>query len=309
MTYRNGLAMGEGRTPLIRLTGLEKKIGWNGGIWAKAEYANPTGSFKDRGSLAEIRNALKMGMKGVICASTGNMAASLAAYAARAEIPCMVIVPAGTPATKLNQARMYGAVVSAVAGSYDRCVGIAAIKAKNMKYLLCGDYKTRRIGQRRIGAELADAGIRFDAFICPVGNGTVGCAVSEGFALKNRFPAFIGVQGRGSDPVYQAWIRGSADIRVINRPQTSASAMKVGNPLDGRLCLSLIYKTGGQVLSVDDTRISVAQQTLAITEGIFVEKASAATVAALRFIDKSKSVVLILTGNGLKEGGENYGKG
>lgn len=300
----NKLSLGEGNTPLIRLHRLENFTGWRGRIWAKAEYQNPTGSFKDRGSITEIKAALKLKKSGVVCASTGNMAASLAAYAARAGLFCRVVIPAVTPATKLKQALSYGAILIKVAGSYDDCVVKARQIAGSENFLLCGDYQTRRIGQRSLGRELADSGPDFDAFICPVGNGTLGCAISEGYnCVQKSAPGFIGVQAFGADPIAQAWKNGKTII-PIPKALTSASAMCVGNPLDGALTLKWVQKTKGLMLSVTDEAISNAQQRLAFLEGIYVEKAAAASAAALSKISANQypRIILILTGLGLKEG-------
>jgi threonine synthase len=297
----NPLSLGEGDTPLLRLRALERNLGWKGELWAKAEYQNPTGSFKDRGSILEIQEAILQKKSGVVCASTGNMAASLAAYAARANLRCVVIIPQQTPEGKLRQARAYGAQLQKSAGDYDECVARAVSFSKQKNLLLCGDYELRRKGQRSIGTELANTAVRFEAFVVPVGNGTVGCAIAEGFAETNQFPKFIGVQGNGADPITQAWIRNKS-IAQIRKPKTIASAMKVGNPLDGALTLSWVRKTDGALCSVTDKEIITAQLLLAKTEGIFVETSAAATVAMLKKIqDRSQIIVLILTGSGLKE--------
>lgn len=305
----NELTMGEGNTPLIRLFKPEKKFGWQGQIWAKCEYQNPTGSFKDRGSVAEIREALKRKKSGVVCASTGNMAASLSAYAARAELPCYVIVPMQTPKEKLRQSLMYGAKITEIKGNYDDCVIETVRLAEKTNALLCGDYATRRKGQQTIGTELAKSQVNFNAFVVPVGNGTLGCAITEGFSIQNQSPAFIGVQGRGADPLYEAWMFDKT-IDPLTNPSTIASAMNVGNPLDGYLTLELLNKTKGQLISVSDQQLLSSQMTLAQTEGIFVETTAAATIAALRCMkNKSLTLVLILTGSGLKEnskGGDDY---
>lgn len=307
--YMNSrLSMGEGNTPLVRLFNLEKKLYWQGELWAKCEYQNPTGSFKDRGSVAEISAAIKQNKRGVVCASTGNMAASLAAYATRAGLNCNVVVPVQTPESKLRQALICGANLTRVAGNYDECVTRAAEIAKTNNFLLCGDYETRRIGQRSIGVELAKSEINFSAFIVPVGNGTLGCAIAEGFASRNEYPEFWGVQGMGADPLFQAW-KNSTKIKSVINPQTIASAMNVGNPLDGDLTMEWVRKTNGRLMVVTDAEILAAQKLLAKTEGIYVESAAASTIAGLIKVSShpakpnsnNKVVALILTGIGMKE--------
>ncbi|OGK23374.1 hypothetical protein A3D76_05035 [Candidatus Roizmanbacteria bacterium RIFCSPHIGHO2_02_FULL_37_9b] len=302
MKNLKSITLGEGNTPLIRLFNIEKLLNWQGEIWAKAECQNPTGSFKDRGSVSEVKEALKQKKMGVICASTGNMAASLAAYTAKANLKCLVVVPKNTPSGKLKQASVCGAELIEADGNYDFCVTRAKEIAEKENLLLCGDYELRRTSQRSLGNELAEAKIKFDAFITPVGNGTLGCAIIEGFVGKGKSPKFIGVQGQGSDPIYQAW-KNKSEITQINNPVTIASAMKVGDPLDGKLTLDWIKKTNGQMISVSDKEIIDAQGLLAILEGTYVETSAASTLAALTVnnINTKLNVVLILTGSGLKE--------
>ena len=299
---RESISLGEGNTPLIRLFNLERLFDWQGQIWAKAEYQNPTGSFKDRGSIVEVKEALKQKKSGVICASTGNMAASISAYATKAKLNCIVVVPENTPENKLRQALVCGAKLIKVNGNYDVCVKKAREIAEKENLLLCGDYALRRFGQRTIGKELAQSKINFDVFIVPVGNGTLGCAISEGFTDKEKFPMFIGVQGQGSDPIYNAW-KNKSKIIPIDNPKTIASAMKVGNPLDGNLTLKWIKKTNGVMLSVSNKEIVNAQKLLAKQEGINIETSAASTLAAFwqNKINTKLKIVLILTGSGLKE--------
>ncbi len=304
-TIKNKITLGEGNTPLLRLKNLEKYFKYSGEIWAKAEYLNPTGSFKDRGSVAEIKTALCSKKKGVVCASTGNMAASLAAYSARVGLKCVVVVPKNTPRGKLFQAKKYGAKIMEVNGNYDLCVDKAKKLSEKYDFLLCGDYKTRRVGQRSLGVEIAKCSIKFNAFIIPVGNGTLGSATFEGLRESNIKIPMIGVQGSGADPLVKIWNSKNKKIIPFSNPITSASAMNVGNPLDGKLILSLISKSKGFILSVTDKEMKKSQDLLAKKEGIFTELSGAATIASLpivleKFPQKSK-IVLILTGNGLKE--------
>lgn len=303
MNIFNQITLGEGNTPLFRLYNLERLLNWQGEIWVKAEYQNPTGSFKDRGSVTEINEALKQKKVGIICASTGNMAASLSAYAAKVSLKCFVVVPKDTSAGKLKQATSCGAELVKIDGNYDFCVKKAKEIAERNNLLLCGDYELRKIGQRSLGRELVDSKLNFDAFIVPVGNGTLGCAIIEGFAEKNQSPKFIGVQGKGSDPLTKAWKNNTLMYRYIVTPKTIASAMKVGKPLDGKLTLNWIKKTNGMMLSINDKEILTAQKILSEKEGIYVETSAAATIAALikNKINKKLKVVLILTGSGLKE--------
>lgn len=303
--FFKNIKLGENNTPLLRLKNLEKYLRYKGEIWGKAEYMNPTGSFKDRGSVAEIQVALNRKKKGIVCASTGNMAASLAAYSARMNLKCVVVVPQNTPKRKLSQAENFGAKIIEVKGNYDQCVNKAKKIANDLNFLLCGDYETRRKGQRSIGVEIAKSGINFDAFIVPIGNGTVGSAIAEGLKKYNKNIQMIGVQGKGANPLTKAWKTKNKIITIIKEPKTAASAMKVGNPLDGKLTLSLIMESNGFLVSVSDKEMKKAQTLLAQNEGILVELSAAATIAALKLvlkkISKKAKIVLILTGSGLKE--------
>ena len=302
---KNKINLGEGNTPLLRLKNLEKYFKYSGELWAKAEYLNPTGSFKDRGSIAEIKAVLQAKKKGVVCASTGNMAASLAAYSARVGLKCVVVVPKNTPRGKLFQAEKCGAKIVEVNGNYDICVDKAKKLSKKYNFLLCGDYKTRRVGQRSLGVEIAKCGIKFDAFIVPVGNGTLGSAIFEGLRENNVKISMIGVQGNGADPLVRTWNSKSNEIIPLLKPTTNASAMNVGNPLDGKLTLSFVSESGGFLLAVSDKEMGKYQKLLAKKEGIFIELSGASTVAALRasikILPKKSKIVLIFTGNGLKE--------
>jgi len=296
-----GLSLGEGNTPLLRLNRLSEILGCD--LWAKCEFVNPTGSFKDRGSVVELAVALSLGKTGVVCASTGNMAASLSAYAARAGLPCKVVVPDATPAGKLRQAVICGAELIRVKGGYDECVGVAEQIAKDENYFLCGDYALRREGQKSIGRELARKG--FDAFVIPVGNGTVGIATIQGLveAEDGKLPRFIGIQAKEINPIEEAW-RTKSEIKAKSAGTTVASAMSVRNPLDGNMTLAWVAKTGGLLTTVTDESIENARAMLARQEGLYVERTAAAGLAMLvrdreQYI--GQKLVIILTGSGLKD--------
>ncbi len=298
---RRRLSLGEGTTPLIRLNRLSKAVGCD--LWAKCEFMNPTGSFKDRGSIVETDMALKLKKEGVVCASTGNMAASLSAYAARAGLPCKVVVPDATPEGKLKQALAYGAELVRVTGNYDECVAIAERISREENYFLCGDYALRRAGQKGIGRELA--GKDFDAFIVPVGNGTAGIAIAQGLqeAEAEPLPRFIGVQAETVNPVEKAW-RTKRQIEAQPAETTVASAMNVRNPLDGQMTLQWVAKSGGLLTTITDEAIENARGLLAQQEGLYVERTAAAGLAMLlrdREQYNGRKLVIILTGSGLKE--------
>lgn len=298
--YRE-LSLGESDTPLVRLNRLSRRLGCD--LWAKCEFANPTGSFKDRGSIIEVDIALELGKQGVVCASTGNMAASLSAYAGRAGLACKVVVPDATPDSKLKQALACGAKLVRVSGGYNECVAIAERIAEQENYFLCGDYALRREGQQSIGRELT--GQNFDAFIVPVGNGTVGIAIAQGLAEvgASKSPRFIGVQAEEVNPIEEAW-RIKRGIQANDAGATVASAMNVRIPLDGDMTLAWVAKTGGLLTTVTDTEIEAAREMLAQSEGLYVERTAAAGLAMLvrdseQYI--GQKLVIILTGSGLKD--------
>lgn len=298
------ITLGEGNTPLLELKTLSRELGFR--LWAKCEFFNPTGSFKDRGSVVEISKAIELGKKGVVCASTGNMAASLSAYAAKTELGCIVVVPTKTPESKLQQALACGADLKKVDGTYDQCVIVAEEIAKTNDYFLCGDYVVRREGQKSIGWELAQENITFDAVVVPVGNGTVGVAVMKGFDEKKglkKMPRFIGIQAETVNPIEIAW-KQKQKIQPQKDTKTIASAFNVGNPLDGYLVLEWLKKTKGSMFTISDTEIEQAHEFLATKEGLFVETTAATTLAGViknRQQFQDQLVVLVLTGSGLKE--------
>lgn len=298
------ISLGEGNTPLLRLTNLSQEFEVD--IWAKCEFLNPTGSFKDRGSVSEISKALELNKNGVVCASTGNMAASLAAYAANVRLGCIVVVPDKTPETKLQQAQVCGAILKKVDGNYDSCVAIAQKIADQKNYFLCGDYVIRREGQKSVGWELALSGIKMDSIVAPVGNGTIGVATIKGFDEKRgkkKLPRFVGVQAENVNPIELAW-KNQQNIKPMKNGTTIASAFNVSNPLDGYLVLNWLAKSNGLMLTVNDEEIIQAQILLAMKEGLFVETTAASTLAGIvknKQEFHNQSVVIILTGSGLKE--------
>jgi len=298
------VTLGEGNTPLLKLENLSKSLGFD--IWAKCEFLNPTGSFKDRGSVVEVSKAIELGKNGIVCASTGNMAASLAAYAAKANLKCIVVVPEKTPESKLRQAIACGAKLKKISGTYDQCVSIAKDIAEKQNLFLCGDYVLRREGQKSIGWELAKSDQKIDSIVVPVGNGTVGIATIKGIFEKStdeQLPKFIGIQAEKVNTIQIAWIKNKKIVPLKNT-QTIASAFNVGNPLDGYLVLDWLKKTSGLMITVSDDEIKSAQKLLSKKEGLFVETTAASTLAGLiknKSEFENQSVVIVLTGSGLKE--------
>jgi len=290
------MSLGEGATPLIK----SKREG----LYFKYEGCNPTGSFKDRGSTVEITKAVENGVRKALCATTGNMGASCAAYCSRAGIELTVYLPKRTPRSKIEQIAAYGARVKKIPGSYNDCLrAIHELKEKE-NYYLVGDYPFRTEGEKSIAFELAEKA-RIDSVIVPIGNGTNCYAIYKGFqefvylGLYEKIPRIYGVQASGCAPVYRAWIENS-EIKEV-KPRTKASAIAVGRPIDGEKALFAIRKTGGKVIAVSDREIVLAQKELA-KEGIYAELGASVPYAAYKKLDlEGQTCVLIITGTGLKE--------
>ncbi len=304
----------EGGTSMHKCKNLGKKLGMKN-LYLKNEGSNPTGAFKDRGSMVEITKALEMGMKAIICASTGNMAASVSAYAAKANIPCHILVPEGTPIGKMSQTLAYGARIVQLRGSYDDCARLSMEISDKHGFFLAGDYAFRLEGQKSEGFEIAEqlGWESPDKIIMPVGCGTNLSAVWKGlkefqmFDFISDLPSMVGVQAEGANSIVDAFNNNQKKWKVIEKPQTVASAMCVGNPLDGTKVLNALRESKGLATSVDDSSILEAEKLLAKSESVFVEPSGATPLAALikmlneGEIDKDDKVVLVLTGVGLKD--------
>lgn len=305
----------EGGTPLYQLKRLGEQLGLEH-LYVKAESANPTGVFKDRGTMIEITKALELGASAVCVASTGNMAASVSAYAAQAGLPCYVLVPEGTPVGKLAQTIAYGARVVQIKGTYDTCILLARYIAKEYHFFLCGDYAFRREGQKSIAYEIVEQldWQSPDIVICPIGYGTNLAGIYKGFVefkrfgLTPRIPTFIGVQAAGCSPIADAWERGETSYIPVEKPNTIASAVAACDPCDAPFIFSALLETKGRALKYTDTEMLDAQKVLGRTEGLFVEPSSALPLAVLLSSAlqreqslQSKRIVLIATGNGLKD--------
>ncbi|MGA2654429.1 MAG: threonine synthase, partial [Gammaproteobacteria bacterium] len=297
-------------TPLLRSQALEKKL--NCELFFKLEGKNQTGSFKDRGSALEISVAKELGAKAIILASTGNMAASCACYASKANIPCYILVPEGVPMNKMAQVIAFGGRIVQIKGTYNDAAALAEKIARKMGFYLAGDYAFRIEGQKTAAFELAD---QFaldvpDVVIVPMGCGTNIAAYAKGFqeyyqlGLINKMPQMIGVEASGADAIVQSFNKNEKTITPLKSINTLASAIAVPDPIDGIKALAAIYATHGKAVSVTDQAILEAQHLLATSEGIFAETSSAATIAALEQLKdqlQDKKVVCILTGDGLKD--------
>lgn len=306
------VSLKEAATPLMKSKTLGKQL--NIDLYFKMESKNPTGSFKDRGSAVDISVAKEMKANGVVVASTGNMAASCSCYAAAAKIPCFVLVPEGIPIAKLAQVIAFGAKIVQVKGGYYAAAQLAEKIAKRMEFFLAGDYAFRVEGQKTAAFELIDQ-LFFkepDVVVVPMGCGTNIAAYAKGFkeyqqlGLINKVPQLIGVQATGAAAIVNSYKNHSSSIKPIEEVNTIASAIAIGMPTDGIKALDALYSTHGHAVAVSDHEILQAQQLISTEEGIFVECASAATVAALLRMApqhdfKGKTIVCILTGDGLKD--------
>lgn len=308
------VSLDEGGTPLYRCHRLAKELGIKQ-LYIKNEGMNPTGVFKDRGTLVEITKAKEQGAKAICVASTGNMAGSVAAYASIANLPCYVAVPEGTPIGKMAQSLSYGARVLQIRGTYNDAASIAEQMSRRYGYYLAGDYAFRIEGQKSQAFEIVEQ-LDWQApavVIVPMGCGTNIAALWKGFkefhelGLISSLPRMIGVQPVGCSPIVAAFNQGSNDIVPVKKPESVASALMAGDPLDGLKALAALRESGGCALSLSDTEILQAQQQLARQESIFVEPSGAIPVGALPLLLTSarvradETVVCLATGNGLKD--------
>jgi threonine synthase len=290
------VSLNEGSTPLVYAPRISERAGAE--VWLKLEGANPTGSFKDRGMTCAVSAAVREGAEAVVCASTGNTAASAAAYAARAGLRGAVIVPEGKIATgKLAQALMHGARVVALRGNFDQALALVRQLVDRHPIALVNSVNEFRIqGQKTAAFELADelAG-ELDALCIPVGNAGNITAYWKGFCEAGLRPRMLGFQAAGAAPL----VHGAP----VEHPETVASAIRIGNPARWEEAMDAMSSSGGAVAAVTDDQILDAYRFLAAREGVFCEPASAASVAGLltHGAGGAERVVCVLTGHGLKD--------
>lgn len=310
------ISLGEGSTPLVRLGRWARRAGLDD-VYAKLEYAGPTGSFKDRGASVLISHALASGATHLIEDSSGNAGASMAAYAARAGIACTVYAPASAPLGKLRQIAAYGARLVAVEGSREAVAG-AAIAAGLAPGAYYAGHNTNPYfveGAKTFAFELVEAlGRRGpDHVIMPVGGGSLYWGSALGFkqwreaGLCDRLPRLHVAQARGCMPLVAAFERGVPEPLPVERSATIAGGITIEHPARGALILRTLAETGGSAVAVDDAEILAAQHELAEMEGIFAEPTSAAAFAGLArlaadgVLRRDESVVVAVTGSGLKD--------
>jgi threonine synthase len=290
------VTLGEGSTPLVLAERLSELVGAE--VHLKLEGANPTGSFKDRGMTCAISAALRDGAEAVICASTGNTAASAAAYAAKAGLRRVVIIPDGKIATgKLAQALVYGARVIALRGTFDEALKLVRELATRHPIALVNSVNEFRLeGQKTAAFELLeDLEGRLDALCIPVGNAGNITAYWQGFVEAGAAPRLLGFQAEGAAPL----VHGAP----VKDPETIASAIRIGNPARWEEAMNAMRASRGAIRAVSDEEILGAYRLLAAGEGIFCEPASAASVAGLLKYgaDGAERIVCVLTGHGLKD--------
>lgn len=300
------VSLGEGGTPLIYACELSEITGAQ--VWLKVEGMNPTGSFKDRGMTMAITDSLAKGAKAVICASTGNTSASAAAYAAKAGMKSAVLVPEGKIALgKMAQAVVHGATILQVDGNFDDCLRLARDLAEHYPIALVNSVNPVRLqGQKTAAFEIVDAlGDAPDIHCLPVGNAGNISAYWMGFSeyfkdgIATQRPQMWGFQAAGAAP----FVAG----HPIDNPETIATAIRIGNPASWDFAVEAREESGGVIEAVTDEEILAAYRMLASREGIFVEPASAASVAGLikraqaGQVDKGSKIVCTVTGNGLKD--------
>ncbi len=290
------VSLGEGNTPLVLAPRLSERVGAE--VWLKLEGANPTGSFKDRGMTAAVSAAVREGAQTVLCASTGNTAASAAAYAARAGLRCAVVLPEGNIATgKLAQALVHGARVIALRGNFDVALRLVRELVERQPISLVNSVNDFRIeGQKTAAFEVVEAlGTELDALCIPVGNAGNITAYWRGFKEMASRPRMLGFQAEGAAPL----VHGSP----VEHPETVASAIRIGNPARWEDAMDAMSSSGGMVASVSDAQILESYRFLAGAEGIFCEPASAASVAGLlaHGAPDARRIVCVLTGHGLKD--------
>jgi len=289
------ISLGEGATPLVPAPHLSELTGID--VWLKLEGLNPTGSFKDRGMTCAVSAAVRDGARAVVCASTGNTAASAAAYAARGGLRCAVIVPEGKIATgKLAQALMHGARVIVLHGNFDQAFELVREVVQRQPIALVNSVNPFRIeGQKTAAFEIVEALEDVDGLCIPVGNAGNITAYWKGFGEAGCAPKMLGFQAEGAAPL----VLGAP----VAAPETVASAIRIGNPARWEDAIGAAVNSRGAIRAVSDEQILDAYRLLAAREGVFCEPSSAASVAGLLVhgAEGASRVVCVLTGHGLKD--------
>lgn len=295
------LTLNEGNTPLIRLDNISEELGID--LYVKTEGANPTGSFKDRGMVMAVAKAKEEGSDTVICASTGNTSAAAAAYAARAGMRCIVVIPEGKIAMgKLAQAVMYGAEIISIEGNFDEALRMVRNISETEPVALVNSVNPFRLeGQKTAAFEVCDQlGSAPDILAIPVGNAGNISAYWKGFKEYGKgLPKMFGFEAEGAAAIVHD--------RVFENPETIATAIRIGNPASWKLAVQARDESGGTIDEVSDEEILEAYQKLTRSEGVFAEPGSCASLAGVfKLVKKGEiprgtKIVAVLTGNGLKD--------
>ncbi len=295
------LTLNEGNTPLIRLDRLSEE--WGIDLYVKTEGTNPTGSFKDRGMVMAVAKAKEEGSDTLICASTGNTSAAAAAYAARAGMKCIVVIPEGKIAMgKLAQAVMYGAEIISIEGNFDEALKMVRNISETEPVALVNSVNPYRLeGQKTAAFEICDQlGSAPDILAIPVGNAGNISAYWKGFKEYGKgLPKMYGFEAAGAAAIVHN--------RVFENPETIATAIRIGNPASWQLAVNARDESGGTIDEVTDDEILAAYQKITRTEGVFAEPGSCASIAGVYKLVKQGAiplgsrVVAVLTGNGLKD--------
>lgn len=302
------VSLHEGDTPLIAAPRLAREIGLDGELYLKYEGTNPTGSFKDRGMAVAVTAAVMEGARAVICASTGNTSAAAAAYAARAGIPCFVLIPEGNVATgKLSQTLMLGARVIEVQGNFDVALELVRQVSDSERFVAVNSINPYRLqGQKTAAFEICDdLDDGPDYLALPVGNAGNISAYWMGFqeykeaGRSSKLPKMLGFEAAGAAPLTLG--------RPVDDPETVATAIRIGKPASWDLAVAAQEQSGGRIDMVTDDEILDAYTLVARTEGVFCEPASAASIAGVAKMARQgmfrpgERIVCVLTGNGLKD--------
>ncbi|MFC3124065.1 threonine synthase [Pseudoroseomonas globiformis] len=313
----NIVSLGEGLTPMRRAPRIEAALpGFHGEVWLKDETRNPSGSFKDRLVSAGIGKALELGARGVICASSGNAGASTAAYAARAGMPAIIVVPAHTPAGKLTQIAAYGAILLLVEGHYSRSYDLALGLARqagfaNLTTTFLNPWAVDAL--KLTGLEIFEqlGRVAPSHVLIPTGSGPLVKGVAQGFTETGATPKLVAVQAEGCAPIVRAFEAGAEAVTAWDTPRTIASGISdplIGYERDGSYTLKLVRRSGGLAVSVSDAALRDAMRDLARLEGVYAEPTGASPLAALRRLlaegrmPPDARAVCMITGHGFKDG-------
>jgi threonine synthase len=314
--YDSVVDLGTGLSILHKARNLGELLGLNN-IYIKDDTVNPTNSFKDRPSAVAISKAKEFGAEAVGCPSTGNLAASVAAHAAKAGLPCYIFVPSNTELSKIFQASIYGARIVSVKGTYDQANRLAAQIVQEFDWAFANiNLRSYYVeGSKTLAFEVCEQlGWKVpDSMIIPLGSGALLCAVQRGLEqfkkvklVEDKPTRLIGAQATGCAPIVNAFKNGLDEVSPIEQPKTLAKSLAIGDPGDGYYVLKYIRKTGGVAESVTDEEIIDAIKLVAKTEGIFTEPAGGVTIAVLKklaesgFFQPDETIVCAVTGSGFK---------